>query len=441
MPPGAPLLGAIEAEFVAAQEAAQALQREMESVTHSAAALMAAQGRLAAMMQRLRASAATVEGEGTREAVDTGGNGRSGPLANHRDPCLASYCPARVTQTATGASEPDPAAEIERLRQQLAYKEMLLQMVRDDMARMQSLHSEASTLVHGAIDSGLDCESAPVQPAAAVVAVRGVEAAPVPRREFLIVDHGRLGADVARRLADGGHSAMVLGSELDVPQLIHDRQILGVAINLSMPDAWGVLRRLRLSAAGPRVPVLAYALPQNSDTGFWFGSLDFAVTSQDEAELIATLKGLAPNLKRVMAMSSDVDVMDYVRACLSAVHVSVSLVLDGRQVVDMLSIVRPEAAIVHLSPRCMDVFRAVAALRAQRDWCDVPILFYLDEVAQPRDVAFLTAGVRMLAARGDRKADEMLREISKKLLAPAPLGVSAHGSPTTPWPGHEPVRG
>ncbi|MFN8640267.1 MAG: hypothetical protein U0802_00865 [Candidatus Binatia bacterium] len=106
-----------------------------------------------------------------------------------------------------------------------------------------------------------------------------------------------------------------------------------------------------------------------------------------------------PKIKRVLAMSNDIDVMSDVRTQLTGVGISTAVVLDGRQA---LTWCRPssQAAVLHLSPTCTDVFRAIARLRAADIARDIPILFLLDAEPQPREEAFLTAGVRMLGSRG-----------------------------------------
>jgi len=77
-----------------------------------------------------------------------------------------------------------------------------------------------------------------------------------------------------------------------------------------------------------------------------------------------------------------------------------AVVLDGRQALDLVPTIRPEAAVLHLSPSCADVFRAIAGLRSAEITRDIPIIFLLDGEAQPREEAFLTAGLKVLSGRG-----------------------------------------
>ena len=86
--------------------------------------------------------------------------------------------------------------------------------------------------------------------------------------------------------------------------------------------------------------------------------------------------------------------------------------LDGRQALDLVPTIRPEAAVLHLSPSCADVFRAIAGLRSAEITRDIPIVFLLDAEAQPREEAFLTAGLRMLTGRGDLVPDGLVDSLA-----------------------------
>jgi hypothetical protein len=180
------------------------------------------------------------------------------------------------------------------------------------------------------------------------------------------------------------------------------------AVNVALPGAWESLRRMRRPGRDPEADtsLLAYALAPGSKNGFWFGPVEFSILPV-ESGLVSIVQHLVPKLRRVIAMSTDLDVMSAVRAELSGARISTAVVLDGRQTVDLLPTVRPEAAVLHLSPSCSDVFRAIAGLRSSEIARDIPILFLLDEEPQPREDSFLNAGIRMLSGRGNFRAEEL----------------------------------
>ncbi len=127
----------------------------------------------------------------------------------------------------------------------------------------------------------------------------------------------------------------------------------------------------------------------------------------EQIDLVAILNRLVHKVKRVLAMSNDIDVMSDVRTQLTGAGISTAVVLDGRQALDLVPTIRPEAAVLHLSPTCADAFRAIAGLRSAEISRDIPIVFLLDAEAQPREEAFLTAGLRMLTGRGTLVPDDL----------------------------------
>jgi CheY-like chemotaxis protein len=116
-------------------------------------------------------------------------------------------------------------------------------------------------------------------------------------------------------------------------------------------------------------------------------------------------------------MSNDIDVMSEVRTQLNEARISTAVVLDGRQALDLVPTIRPEAAVLHLSPSCADVFRAIAGLRSTEITRDIPLLFLLDSTPDQREEAFLNAGVRMLTSRGMLKPEELGESLATALEA------------------------
>jgi PleD family two-component response regulator len=164
---------------------------------------------------------------------------------------------------------------------------------------------------------------------------------------------------------------------------------------------------MRGGAGAAQPPLLGYATAPGAAKGIWLGRVDFAVTAlagRDPAEVI---RHLVPEGKRALAISNDDGAMNDLRARMSATHLSIAVVLDGRQAVEMLPAVRPAAAIVHLTPRSFDVFRTLAAIRAALPSGSLPILFLFDREPQATDVAFLRAGIQLLSADANFTAAEL----------------------------------
>jgi CheY-like chemotaxis protein/predicted nucleic acid-binding Zn-ribbon protein len=353
----------------AAEGRAAALEAEMRALRENE--LAAARAALEAESEARRRGEAEAAAASARQAEE---------LAALRDELTAT----RQTQ--------------ERLAQQLAEKDLLLQSAEENLGALE-LVADADTDDDDTV-LAIERDAAPERaPGEDADLITDVEAA-VVTGELILLDGDASAALAARKLAEFGHRVSALTPGTEAADGLKQRSIAAAAVNLVAPGAWTTLRHLRNGSGIPRMPLVAYALAESANKGFWLGPVDFAILPVAQLELAPLLNKLVPRVKRVLAMSNDIDVMSDVRTQLTGAGISTAVVLDGRQALDLVPTIRPEAAVLHLSPSCVDVFRAIAGLRAADSARDIPILFLLDEEAQPREEAFLTAGVRMLTGRG-----------------------------------------
>ncbi len=225
--------------------------------------------------------------------------------------------------------------------------------------------------------------------------------------EIVLLDLEPFISSAVELLSQRGHRVMSLKPEPDSATELAQASFACAAINLATPAAWPTLRKIRNGAGVPHTPMVAYALGENAEKGFWLGPVDFVTLPIADTNMRDLISMMVPNVRRVIAMSHDFDVMEEVRAQLTESRISTAVVFDGRQVLDLVPTVKPQAAILHMSPNCTDVFRAVAGLRSQEETRNIPILFLLDQEAQPREESFVTAGIRMLSGRGTLLPDNL----------------------------------
>jgi predicted nucleic acid-binding Zn-ribbon protein len=345
-------------------------------------------------------------------------------LAAVRDEQLAgTQAKLAAEETARRAAESTAASAATRFAEELAQLQEQLAVQSEEQERLSLQLAEQSELLQSAeqnlgvlelpaegddgddvLEIDRDAPEPGDEPAGAELADEGEAAG---AGELILLDAFDGAADTARKLADFGHHVSALSTTPQAIEMLRDRTVAGAALNLAAPDAWSLVRQLRGSGVA-RMPLIAYALADKAPKGFWLGPVDFAPLPVSELKLPELLNQLVPRVRRVLAMSNDIDVMSDVRTQLTAVGISTAVVLDGRQALDLVPTIRPELAILHLSPSCVDVFRAIAGLRAADIARDIPILFLLDEQAQPREEAFLTAGVRTLTSRGGLALDSLV---------------------------------
>lgn len=293
---------------------------------------------------------------------------------------------------------------------ELAEKDLLLQSAEDNL---------------GAFDLDLDVDDADTvlaiqrdtAPAEAALLDEEEVAAALEHEddELIVFDDGLGAAQTAVHLGTFGHRAAALPATAESMDHLRGRHVLAAAVNVAGTAAWSMLRDLRNGSGIARMPLVAYAMPADAQRGFWLGAVDFAVLPVAQLPLASLLASLVPKVKRVIAMSSDIDVMSDVRAKLTGTGISTAVVLDGRQALDLLPTIRPEAAVLHCSPGCTDLFRVVAGIRSAELTRTIPILFLLDAAASPNEEAFFSLGVRTLVGRGDLTADSLAGALATAL--------------------------
>lgn len=300
--------------------------------------------------------------------------------------------------------------EADQMSQALAEKDQLLQSAEQDLTTLELEDDVEDEDL--AIE--IDRSGSAADDGTADVAVP-VSAPTASTEDVILLDVDPYISPTTQRLSEIGHRVVPMRPDPESTEAIAQCAFACAAINLAAPAAWPTLRKMRNGANVPHTPMIAYALGETATKGFWLGPVDFVTLPIGDTDLRKLLTSLAPNLRRVIAMSHDFDVMEAVRAQLTAARISTAVVLDGRQALDLVPTVKPQAAVLHMSPNCTDVFRAVAGLRAQEETRGIPILFLLDHEAQPREESFVTAGIRMLSGRGNLLPEALPTSLAEAL--------------------------
>jgi hypothetical protein len=118
-------------------------------------------------------------------------------------------------------------------------------------------------------------------------------------------------------------------------------------------------------------------------------------------------------VRHLLAVSADIDGFGRLRDSLTRAKISMSMVIDGKQTLDFARIVQPEAAVMHLSPSCAGVARAVAGLRAADVTRELPLLLVLDKATAPGDDGFYASTVGQLLGKSEFRFTGLPEEIAR----------------------------
>ena len=421
-------LAAAQQECAAQQQAVHAASAECARLTATAEQLDAERRGLGTRIETADAERDALEQEHDQTAARLAAleqelqTLRDGQLAPAEAQLAAEREARRAAEAALAAAETRHQSEMAELRDRLAAFDERNPSLAKELAAQQQLLQSAEEDLTAAIDLSAEDDDADavldIDRASAPEGTTGDElevlaaAEAAARGDCILLDGEEIGGAAARRLAEFGHRVSALAPAAAASDALKQRAITCAAVNLAAPDAWGLVRHLRNGSGIPHMPLVAYALADKAAKGFWLGPVDFAILPAAQSDLAAILNRMAPKLKRIIAMSNDIDVMSDVRTQLSSTGISTAVVLDGRQALDLVPTIRPDAAVLHLSPSCADVFRAIAGLRGAEISREIPILFLLDANAQPREEAFLAAGVRTLTGRGSLAPDMLVDSLA-----------------------------
>jgi chromosome segregation ATPase len=284
-------------------------------------------------------------------------------------------------------------------------------------ADVQPLPRPAATLVierSAPLGAAVEAATEPIDAATADSLATPHEDALEPTGELVLLDEGPLREQACAALKEAGFEVTPMTLAEATGDELARRQLKCIMLNLGGgPEAWRTLRALRAQATTRAVPILAYVMTPQAATGFCFGRADFALWPLDASQLIERLGHLRPKLRRLLALSTDVDGLGRIREPLSQANISTSVVLDGKQALEFASMVDPEAALLQLSPACPSVARALVGFRASESTRDLPLLVVMDEASAANEEAFLATVTRQLLVKATFQFAGLPEEIAR----------------------------
>jgi len=284
---------------------------------------------------------------------------------------------------------------------------------RDDRKEEKTEEPGAPLIIErsGPLDTVVESEPSPTDTAAAASSVEAHYQGPATS-ELVLLDGGPLRDQAGEVLKGAGFEVTLAAPTEGVVDELARRKVKCIMLNLGNgAPAWCLLKGLRERVGTRNIPILAYVMTPEAPIGFCFGRADFAVWPIEPPRLIERLERLYPKIKRLLAVSADVDGMNRLREPLTQSGVSTSIVLDGKQAVEFASMVDPEAAVLHLSPTCGSVARAISSFRSTESTRTLPLLILLDKTNLPAEEAFFSATNRQLLNKATFKFTNLPEEI------------------------------
>ena len=215
---------------------------------------------------------------------------------------------------------------------------------------------------------------------------------------------------------------------LDQARALRPRVIL---LDVTMPrmDGWSVLRTLRADPELGNTPIIMVTVLDEQNLAFSLGATDYLQKPIEWGQLKGAMDRFKPSRHEgpVLVIDDDADARERMATLLTREGWRVTLAEHGRAGLDAVTARMPSLILLDLMMPEMDGFAFLRALRAKREWRDIPVV-----VLTAKDV---TADERRrLAGQADRvlqKGQLSLSDLAdalRSLVSPAP-GTSIPDAP------------
>lgn len=215
---------------------------------------------------------------------------------------------------------------------------------------------------------------------------------------------------------------------LDQARALRPRVIL---LDVTMPrmDGWSVLRTLRADPELGNTPIIMVTVLDEQNLAFSLGATDYLQKPIEWGQLKGAMDRFKPSGHEgpVLVIDDDADARERMATLLTREGWRVTLAEHGRAGLDAVTAKMPSLILLDLMMPEMDGFAFLRALRARREWRDIPVV-----VLTAKDVT--ADDRRRLAGQADRvlqKGQLSLSDLAdalRSLVSPA-SGTSIPGAP------------
>ena len=134
----------------------------------------------------------------------------------------------------------------------------------------------------------------------------------------------------------------------------------------------------------------------------------------ERAELIAAIeRATTPVAARVLVVDDDADALDLAVAMIESSGYEISTATSGREALDEIARVRPDAIVLDLMLPEMDGFEVVHRLGLNPEWRDIPVILLTARDLSHEERRALDIGTARIIQKGNFSRDELLGEIAQ----------------------------
>ena len=233
--------------------------------------------------------------------------------------------------------------------------------------------------------------AAPISTVDTSAAETGPAASQGSRGTVLVIDDDATARElIATHLAGNGFAVETAANGVDGLKRARELRPAAITLDIVMPniDGWTILSALKGDPALADIPVVVVTIVDEQRRGIALGAAGYLTKPFDHERLVEILSRYrSPSVpSEVLVVDDDEEQRALVKAILGAQGWVVREAATGRLALDSLKAKVPNIMILDLMMPEMDGFQVVAALQANPEWRDIPVVVVsaLDLTAEDR---------------------------------------------------------
>jgi signal transduction histidine kinase/CheY-like chemotaxis protein len=224
---------------------------------------------------------------------------------------------------------------------------------------------------------------------------------------------------IAEQLTAEGFAVATAAGGLEGIRRARELKPLAITLDVMMPDldGWSVLAALRQDPQLAEIPVIMVTILDEQRRGMALGVAGYLTKPIDRERLRGVVRRLrAPaRAARVLLVDDDELQRRRVRLWLEAEQWSVEEADGGRAALARIAAARPDVILLDLMMPEMDGFALVAALQADAQHRDIPVIVITALDLSADDRVRLNSGIESVLVKDDFKPEELVRRIRRLL--------------------------
>ena len=223
-------------------------------------------------------------------------------------------------------------------------------------------------------------------------------------------------------LSEGGYHVIPALNGDDGLRAGREQRPAAVVLDIMLPGlhGWEVLRRLKSDREDGSQPVIVLTALDQKDLGMSLGADEFLTKPIDVPQLLASLarvtKGRGDRQRPSVALADDDrDARDLLGETLADAGYEVHTYNDGKELLEGLGEIVPDAFVLDLMMPGMDGFEVIDALRGDARWHSVPILVLTAKILSSSEMKRLNEHVRLVIKKNGMASDHALSHVVAEL--------------------------